>query len=265
MRDSGVGDWGSAVSHLICAPTLTDAWIDAVNFLGENGGEAFDLLVEVVDPDPSAGDTRVARELDAFLVRMGKHDTETVANTIFPEGLWRSSEDRDDLYERYRRLLARLHRLPGNGRGLYFERLIAYPLQPDPLKANQIERTILRLQDELPRSGLKHAYELEIHAPGIDSRPMGFPCLSALSFHVENAALRLAATYRNQYYIQKALGNLLGLARLQAFVAGQVGVPVAALSVHAFHAQVDPGVGKAEFTGLMSALPSRAADHGAQR
>ena len=68
---------------------------------------------------------------------------------------------------------------------------------------------------------------------------MGFPCLSSLSFHLDHGRLRLSATYRNQYYVRKALGNFLGLAQLQRYVATEAGIETGELSVHAFHAQVD--------------------------
>ena len=245
---------------LITAPTLTEGWLGGVQALVAIGGEAFDLMVEIVNPNLEAGDESAFRSLDAFLIENDMHDTRTVANTIFPNDMAHSSRDRAALYSRYRELLPRLHRLPGNGHGLYFERLISYPLQRDPLRANQLELTISRLHDELQLPGpLKHAYELEIHAPGVDTRPMGFPCMSALSFHLDSGRLRLAATYRNQYYVQRALGNFLGLARLQAFVAAQVDLPVAALSVHAFHAQIDPQVGKHDMHRLLASMPAEAA------
>lgn len=246
------------MAHLVASTTLTDAWCRGLAHLVAHGGEAYDLLVETADPSPERGDARVYETLDAFLAVGLMQSVTTVANTIFPYGLSRSCGGREELYRRYGQLLRRLHRLGANRHGLYFERLTAYPLQgDDPRKANQLELMIARLQDELSRSGgLRHAYELAIHAPGIDTRPMGFPCLSALSFHVEEGRLRLAATYRNQYYITKALGNFVGLARLQGFVAAAVGLPVAALSVHAFHAQVDPDVAKGDVARLTRSLPA---------
>jgi hypothetical protein len=63
--------------------------------------------------------------------------------------------------------------------------------------------------------------------------------MSSLSLHLEDGALRLAATYRNQYWIERGLGNLVGLSHLQRYVAVQTGLPVGALTMHAFHAELD--------------------------
>lgn len=61
--------------------------------------------------------------------------------------------------------------------------------------------------------------------------------------------------YRNQYFIQRALGNYLGLARLQRFVATAVGLEQGPLTVHAFHAQLD--LGKQETDALLRACAAQ--------
>jgi hypothetical protein len=53
--------------------------------------------------------------------------------------------------------------------------------------------------------------------------------------------LLLTAMYRNHYYITRLLGNLIGLGRLQAFVAEQAGVPLGSLTVISTHAELDRG------------------------
>jgi len=63
--------------------------------------------------------------------------------------------------------------------------------------------------------------------------------MSSLSFHIEGDQLRLSATYRNQYYIQRALGNFVGLAELQRFVAREAGMQQGILTVHACHAEIE--------------------------
>ena len=75
--------------------------------------------------------------------------------------------------------------------------------------------------------------------------------MSSMSLHLDGGRLRMAATYRNQYYVQKALGNMLGIARLQHWIAREVGIEVGALSMHAFHAQIDPGVPDREVVALL--------------
>ncbi len=54
--------------------------------------------------------------------------------------------------------------------------------------------------------------------------------------------LTLTAMYRNHFYIEKLLGNLIGLGRLMAFVAREANLNVGALTVVSTHAQIDqPG------------------------
>ena len=48
--------------------------------------------------------------------------------------------------------------------------------------------------------------------------------------------------YRNHFYIEKLLGNLIGLGRLMAFVARETNLNVGALTVVSTHAEIDqPG------------------------
>jgi hypothetical protein len=51
--------------------------------------------------------------------------------------------------------------------------------------------------------------------------------------------LLLTAQYRNHYYVEKLLGNLIGLGRLMAFVGAETGTKVGALTVISTHAEID--------------------------
>lgn len=234
--------------------TISGAWLNTVRHLRSHEGEEFDLVVTTADPTPATCDPMVTAVLDDMLERKGWQRVATVANTIFPAELAATSRDREHLYARYRALLPRLRRQAKNRRGIYFERLIGYPLQPDPARANQVETIIQDLESQLARRALGQGplgsvYEAQIFAPGKDRLPRGFPCLSSLSFQLDGDQLRLSATYRNQYFIQRALGNYLGLAQLQRFVATAVGLGQGPLTVHAFHAYLD--LGKHETDALL--------------
>ncbi|HYN50732.1 MAG TPA: hypothetical protein VES62_07385 [Thermoleophilaceae bacterium] len=229
------------MAELVQERTMDAAWRTAVARLRALGDECYDLLVEIEDPSTTSAHGEVSRRVDAVLAARGQDGVSTVANTIFPAALAASSRDRTTLYRRYEAILPILRRDRKNKKGMYFERLIRYPLQDDPERMNQLELTISNLQRQLAtRQPRRHAYELQVFGPGKDRLPMGFPCMSSLSVHIDSGNLRLAATYRNQYYVRKALGNFLGLSRLQGWIAHEVGLPVGALSVHAFHAEIDP-------------------------
>jgi thymidylate synthase len=87
------------------------------------------------------------------------------------------------------------------------------------------------------------SFELPIYRVNEDADrvwPVQQPCLSHLSFKVyPGNALTLAAVYRSHYYVSKALGNLLGLAQLQSFVANETGLTVGPLICYSTHARID--------------------------
>ena len=45
--------------------------------------------------------------------------------------------------------------------------------------------------------------------------------------------------YRNHFYIEKLLGNIIGLGRLLAFIAKEGGVGVGPLTIVSTHAEID--------------------------
>jgi hypothetical protein len=68
--------------------------------------------------------------------------------------------------------------------------------------------------------------------------------LSFLSFKLHpDQGLLLTAMYRNHHYIGRCLGNLIGLGRLQAFVAKEAGLSVGSLTCVSTHAELETGDG----------------------
>jgi len=49
----------------------------------------------------------------------------------------------------------------------------------------------------------------------------------------------LTAIYRSHYYVQKTLGNLLGLAQLHFFVANETGLQIGPLICHSTYATLE--------------------------
>lgn len=255
---------GRGVSTFVRGQTTGEAWATAIRAFPDSR-ELFGLVVDI--DAPSETDIEgFATPLSNLLERLGEQSIQTVANTIFPRALVESSPSRERLYERYLALHDVLRRAARpNSRGLYFERLVRYPLikgepkrgrsRGNAARTNQLETIITSLRDEHARGGLKHAFELQVFAPGLDVRPMGFPCMSSLSLQADGPRLHLTATYRSQYYIQKALGNFVGLAGLQTWIASEAGFDVGRLTVHAFHAQIDPRVTMSDFANLRRRLP----------
>lgn len=89
---------------------------------------------------------------------------------------------------------------------------------------------------------------------------LNMPCLSHLSFKLtDRESVDLTAIYRSHHYAARALGNLLGLSQLQAFVAKEANLKVGTLTCISTHAHLDlsswGGVvkGRALLNGLSSA------------
>ena len=84
--------------------------------------------------------------------------------------------------------------------------------------------------------------EIPIYDPALDrNRPLGGPCLSHLSFTREGKgkSLHLNATYRSHYYVARALGNLVGLSGLLAFMGHESEHPIGSLAINATYAKLD--------------------------
>lgn len=248
--------------------TVSDAWCRATKALWDlPKRKAVHTVVRIADP-VAVVDSAWLR-LDELLSQRGEHSITTVANTIFPAELARTSSDHDHLVARYRRLYPDLKRaLPANRRGTYFGRLVAYP--PDARPVDQLGAVIARLSAERVLAGPKSArYEAAIahpadvtaddldgvqdvggqlddctaaagiYQPGVDNNPMSFPCLSHCSFQLDGRSVHLLAHYRSQYMVARGYGNYVGLGRLLTYVADRAGLSTGHLTVVAGLAQVD--------------------------
>lgn len=247
----------------LCGETLTDAWLAALEHLHDHDGEQLNLVTEIADPEPELANSQVIAELDGWLLRKQKQRVDTVANTIFPAAFVRGGASRQQLYNRYLALLPRLRRQKGSGPGTYFGRLIEYPASADVRAGttfNQIEAIIQKIEIQLRSNGpeKRFTYQAQIFVPSRDTMSiMSFPCMSFVSFQLYEKRLCLTAFYRNQYYFERALGNFVGLAQLQRFVADEIGLDQGSLTVHACHAQIDV-LGKRDREQLIRACRAHA-------
>lgn len=241
--------------------TITSAWILGTENLHTAGGDAFTSILHVERPaEPSSEESSARALLDDFLVHHRMQDTQTVASTIFPRAV-AIGRTADELYSRYEtRTFPRLRRVHSNAHGTYFYRLIHLETTTNGtvVVRNPLDECIKKIRAELQRRGtLRSAYELAIYRPAVDaSVRMGFPCLSHISLKVDTPKqqLHLSAVYRNQRYVERAYGNLLGLNRLQRFIAREVGLEAGELVCHATHAEIDPRVGHGPLTSLLASM-----------
>lgn len=171
-------------------------------------------------------------EMDALLNSKGRMSVDDVAFTIFPEELWRLAQrNRTRLFE-YFRLAWPSYRAMNpraNGRGLYFQRMTMYGR--GPCDGNQLEWIL----GQSARKGVRRSMaQVATFDPGRDhdaTAQLGFPCLQQVSFVPASDGLVVNGFYATQQIFDKAYGNYLGLARLGAFMAHEMGIPLARLNV----------------------------------
>lgn len=222
-------------------PDCASAWREAVRLVdAQPGHAAYNVIIDVADPTVNASrqDPRVA-VVDDLLSGCGK-SVETVANTIFPAGLY-YRHGAPAFFDVFRDKVLKKVRRSERWSGYYFERMMDYPV-PAGESQNQLWGIVERMRDEQVRALNK--FELSLFDPvrDVDNSPYGGQCLSFLSFKIVPSAKRmltLTAMYRNHFYIEKLLGNLIGLGRLMAFVSREADLRVGALTVISTHAEID--------------------------
>ena len=148
-----------------------------------------------------------------------------VANTIFPISLWNPQVDRQQLYERYLRIMPRVLRHRRNRNGVYFQRLIAYGYdRANEGGVNQLEHIIQTWHRGNHRRSALQAAIFDPTKDHTDQRMRGFPCLQQVAFAQEGRdGLTVTGFYATQYIFERAYGNYLGLYRLGRFMAQEMG------------------------------------------
>jgi len=225
-------------------PSNARAWVAAAAAVQDAAGEAHNVIIDIADPvAEDATDAAIIQVVDRYLRGHNTHSIATVANTIFPESTLRRYGP-VDFYDAYhQRVLPRMKRITRDW-GRYFERLTKWA----KIRNGQIS-TINPLQDLITfmqaqiagQRTYRNVYEMTIYDPARDAQKISNrQCLSFLSFKLmTDRQLLLTAIYRNHAYISRGLGNLIGLGRLQAFVAQQSDASVGSLTCVSTHAEID--------------------------
>ncbi len=241
---------------------IVPTWLAVARHLQLAGRTGRNLVLEIPQPGVmQRSDLAILRRVDAQIVAQGKGlSIDTVAGTIFPQGLY-DRRHSPDFYQEYWRLLDRAKK-PRTW-GQYFERMTRRRA-PDGTIVNPLEDVIGKLKRAVTSgtSIYQSTYELSPSDPAQDidpveedgaelatydpvrdrNRPYGGPCLSHLSFKItDRHVLDLTAIYRSHHYCERALGNLVGLARLQKYVAHQANLVQGVLTCISTHAELDLG------------------------
>lgn len=220
-------------------PDCVSAWREAVRHVDAlPGHEAHNVLLSIADPTAGASlaDPRVSAVNDFLLPH--EKSVRTISNTIFPEALYRRY-GAPEFFQRFEENVLPSVRRSDKWSGYYFERMTNWPGCPT---GNPLWDIVKRMRD--PSVKARNKFELALFDPARDLNrsPYGGQCLSFLSFKLSAgtpSALSLTAFYRNHYYVEKLLGNLIGLGQLMAFVAKEAGLVVGPLTILSSHAVID--------------------------
>jgi hypothetical protein len=178
-----------------------------------------------------------------------------------------------DLYECFGEMLPILTTDTANRRGTYFGRMISWPGKTGG-GTNQLADRIRHFRrarsgnigqrnlEDIAIAGEAELLDgpsgLQIYAAN-DLREYGFPCLVHVDLTLYQHHISMAATYRHQYLVTKAYGNLLGLSRLLGFLAQQTGFQVGELMINASFADAEQNnYTKAGVSKLIAAARSAA-------
>lgn len=248
--------------------TCAKAWLQVVQHLlrlpADQKMQDYHLVIEITDPmTDTEADRLVLSEVDAFLKSVGKNPLQTVAGTIFPNDLYRNgTRSADQVYERYPNVVVPVLKRAKSWRwGTYAYRMVrrelsngtgfvTHPKHPE-MPLNPLREIVERLKRQANANGpAKHAaYELDLidtfadiplSNPETDREIMGGPCLSHVSFKIgPDKQLHLAAFFRLHYYIQRSLGNFIGLRNLLRFAAKESELKVGSLVCISSKADID--------------------------
>lgn len=223
--------------------TRAEVWLEAARALLDADTRSYNLILEAEEPEIATPASRAIELLvDNFLRHHNCQPLHTVAETIFPASEYRLGGLRavfaypETIYPAIK---------SENPWGTYALRMNAPRIDKNGNKYNPLEALIGKLRHQLSlQSPKRAAYELSLIDEALDlplydsdadhTQAIGGQCLSHVSFKLgPNHELYLTALYRYQWFVQKALGNLLGLARLQGCIARELNVPVGPLVCHA--------------------------------
>lgn len=239
-------------------PSCALAWLEAARMVnGKAGHEAHNVILGVADPlRNSPLDRQITTTVDNFLRGHELWPVQTVANTIFPAATY-AQHGSPKFYDAYlTKVYPKIKKSQGDW-GRYFERMIVFPTQTAGKVINPLRDIVEKMKQQINGDRcFKNVYELTIYDPIRDAGPvMNRQCLSFLSFKLTDTTPRtllLTAVYRNHYYIQRLLGNLIGLGWLMRFVAIETGATVGDLTVVSTHAEIDNPAARGEVAALLA-------------
>lgn len=244
---------------------VVQAWLAGIRYLeSQKKHDATNIILEITSPQAATSEDRqvVNAVSRALQQRKAKRTVMTAAGTIFPQTIYKRY-GRPDWYAHYKSIMAR--GMAPNTWGTYALRMIERkdesgatfnPLEKIIEKLIAIRTKYLNkyvaayelgvcdlavdLADDLNGLG----FDLPTYDPSIDRHKYyGSACLSHVTFKLMHGKIDLTAIYRSHHYAERALGNLIGLAQLQQYVATEAGYETGTLTCISTYAKLDDGLG----------------------
>ena len=241
----------------VYATSRAEAWLKSAQLLFAEHERIYNLIVEIQDPGLETEATKaIEQRMDTFLAEHNCLPVQTVADTIFPAAEYKSGGLKK-VFAYPTDVYPHIKGIPANRWGTYALRLTqrtcsdGTTINPLEIAIDKLKAAMKRVKNNPPRA----VYELDTTLEPLELKfydveqdydnGRGGQCLSHVSLKLgPKHELYLTAVYRYQFFIQKALGNFKGLARLQACVAREIGVPVGPLVCHATLATLEEGSGE---------------------
>lgn len=249
----------------ISGDTPVRVWLAAVRHLLDRGApyKELDVFLKIAHPLALPAPDRRAYDLvDAFLTQDERAQSiHTIAETIFPYSYYRRGgvkavfedypRDIEDIRKSRQDIkwgtyaLRMLRRADGKGK-------VYNPLEHklDHLKKHAkmkacFELDLVDVDSEEPSDADEACAiaDLATYDDRADRRQIygGLPCMSHLSITVFEGALHINATYRRHYYVERLLGNLVGLSRLQYALSRETDLKQGGLAINSTLAELDHG------------------------
>jgi thymidylate synthase len=230
------------MATIISGCNCFQAWQNVVNYLiGHAKNNETNIIVTIDSPTDFSDLKRWTKLYNPQLVDPESANIRQVINTIFPYALQSYFSDRRLFYSKYEAIYRKGHNRKW---GTYFQRLISFGKGFETGHINQLENAIMALRGDAPQ---KYFITFHLTASNIESniRPLGGPCwqYGELTINEDNS-VDLIAIYRNHDYLNKALGNFIGLAKLLEFICSESGREPGKIIIHSIHAYSSKAISK---------------------
>lgn len=246
--------------ELIRGQTAPSVWVAALEYLDKQPKAIdFDVFLHIEEPTVLTAEDRLVYDtIDTFLKTRGAFSVHTVAETIFPLDEYQHAGASGVFKDYPEKVRAIQKARPDGNWGSYAYRILRQKDKTGEL-FNPLEELLQKIKDHhnyaacfelssghlLDNDQAPFEDDIRIFDGATDRKRLrSGPCLSHLSIKVHDGNIRFNATYRSHYYMRKLLGNMVGLARLQYFLARESQLGVGGLTINSTFACIDTGSGE---------------------